>query len=390
MLATGGGGIYPGVWARAVASVGPVAAAIRVTGDLALKHDPGYPGKKDRAIVGRADDAYFAGQWRFGELFLGRQVRNWGPPAFAGLQVGREGFSYDHLYARLGPPRLHLSTAVARLDDMPFGGDSVAQRFLSVHRLAVRWRDLEVAVSEAIVYGGVGRGFEPSLANPLTLYDLAQYNEDELGNVSYALDMAWRAGRGGLWSAQLLVDDFQIDQCDRICEEPASLGLALSFDGLPLRGDHRWFASYTRVSNLTYRTPQAYERYAMLGVGLGRDRSDYDEVRAGLDLALLPWASVRPYAALRRQGEGDFRAPFPPPEDYATTPAFLSGTAERTLRVGVTGGARLADLLEVTGDVGLNAARNAEHVGGRSRRRIEGRVRVVLEPRWALSARVGT
>src|SRR5690606_24451789 len=129
--------------------------------------DPEYGGKQDSRVAGRVEDAYVSGQWRFGELFFGRTARNWGPPRLAGLQLGDDAYSYDHLFARLGTERLRLMTVIARLDEAPGLYDPLVQRFLSVHRLAGRWGPVELAATETYVYSGAKRGFEPGLANPL-------------------------------------------------------------------------------------------------------------------------------------------------------------------------------------------------------------------------------
>ena len=52
------------------------------------------------------------------------------------------------------------------------------------------------AATETVVYGGVARGFEPSLANPLTVFNLLQYTDRESLNVSYGLDLAVRTRFG--------------------------------------------------------------------------------------------------------------------------------------------------------------------------------------------------
>ena len=102
-----------------------------------------------------------------------------------------------------------------------------------------------------------------------------------------------------------------------------------------LSGEQKLFASYTRVSNLAYHTPNVSERYAIYSVGLGRGWSDYDEVRAGVDIALVPRTPLRLYAAYRRQGEGDYRLPYPDESEYATTPAIFSGVVWKTTRVAI-------------------------------------------------------
>jgi hypothetical protein len=143
--------------------------------------------------------------------------------------------------------------------------------------------------------------------------------------------------------------------------------------------DERWFASYTRVSNLAYRTPQPWETYQYDSVGIGRGFSDYDEARLGVDLTLVPRTPVRLYGAYRRQGEGDYRLRYPAREDYATTPSILAGVVSRIARVGVAAAARVWRA-EIGGDLGINHVQNADHVESRTRTFFAGRVRVALEP----------
>ena len=87
--------------------------------------------------------------------------------------------------------------------------------------------------------------------------------------------------------------------------------MTFAAEGLPLTAEQRWFASYTRVSNLAYNNKNPAEKYEVFGVGLGRGFSDYDEVRLGLDLALVPRTPLRLYAARRRQGRGQLQRPLP-------------------------------------------------------------------------------
>jgi hypothetical protein len=376
--ADGVSGAHPVAGARGVLAMGPAVAVVRILLDQRLDDDPDFRGSKLRSVTGRTEDAYVAAQWRYGSLFFGRQARSWGPWAVEGLQLGNAAYSWDHVAATLGTGRLHLTSVVARLDPYVAGADSGRyERHLALHRLQARVGPVEIGVAEGVTYGGVGRGTELAYANPLGLYQLAQYNETGDGNVSYAADVAWRVRRLGTLAAQLLVDDLQVDRCATTCQEPASLGWTLSAEGLPLAGDQRAFASYTRVGNLTYRSPQPWERWTSFDVGLGRAASDYDEARAGVDLALFAAAPVRAYAAYRRQGEGDYALPFPAPADYARTPGFLAGLPERTWRVAVSGG-YASRLLELSGDVGVNRVTDAGHVAGRTRTGLEGRLRATL------------
>lgn len=385
MLADDRSGAYPGASVRLLMAAGPVVAFGRVTADVRLRHDPEFTGRTDRAIAGRSDDGYVDARWRYGELFAGRTSRSWGPVPLSGLQLGNDAYSYDHLYARLGARRLTISTLLARLDDDTLAGGTIARRHFAIHRLSARVKGLDLALTESVVYGGPSRGIDPAYANPLNLFNLSQYNEAGDGNVSYGADLSWRT-RAGVLGAQLLVDDVQIDRCGAACREPASWGTTLTLEGLPLAGEHRGFASYTRLSNLAYRTPLSWERYDVRGVGLGRAFTDYDEARLGADLALLAGATLRVYGAVRRQGEGDYRLPYPAIADYAATPGFLSGVVMSTSRAGIALRGRLADRIDVSGDVGVNRTRNAGHQRGRTESALEGRVRLSVETTWGLGA----
>lgn len=73
---------------------------------------------------------------------------------------------------------------------------------------------------------------------------------------------------------------------------------------------------------------------ALRGIGLGRNFADYWE--AGIELSAVPASGVvvRPHVSVLRQGEGDFRNPFPrlPATDH---PFLFEGLVETRWRVGV-------------------------------------------------------
>jgi hypothetical protein len=386
MLGDKPGGGYPGADVRLALGAGNFAAVSRLRLDRALRVDPEFAGKKDRATAARMEEAYLGAQWRYVTLVTGRVSRSWAPAPLDGLQVGSYADSYDHLYFRLGVSGLNLTSIVARLDDMAIGTDSVAQRYFTAHRLGARWRGLDVAATEAIVYGGPSRGFEPSLANPASLLNLAQYTDHQSLNVSYGLDLAFRTTGRGMYGAQFLLDDFQVDKCGTNCTEPSSIGLTFLAEAIPTGTMARAFGSYTRVNNLTYRAPNPWERYSYLGLGLGRGQSDYDELRAGVELSPPLGGPLRVYAATRRQGEGDYRLPFPRPVQYATTPAIFAGVVERVHRAGAQWST--SGRVALTADVGYDWTRNADHVEGRSRNGFVGRLRVTLNPAVGFSREI--
>ena len=377
--------VRPGGSIRLVMAGGPVVGFTRTLIDSRLNADPQFAGRKDRKVTGRTEDGYAGAQWNYAELTFGRVGRNWGPPTLGGLMLGNYAYTYDHLYARIGTDRIHWSTVITRLDDsVPASGPAI-ERYFSIHRIAIRLGNLELAGSESYVYAGGGRGFEPSLVNPLNIYALSWRNERQEGNLGLGGEASLRTKRLGTFDGQLFIDDLQIDRsCNPACKQPSSYALTFAAEGLPLSTDQRWFASYTRVSNLAYRNKNPAENYEVFGVGLGRGFSDYDEARVGLDLALVPRTPLRLYVAHRRQGDGDYNTPFPSPADYATTPGIFSGVVMGVTRLGLSGASKWRDL-ELSGDFGINHSTNDQHVAGATHTGLEGRVRFAIEPRWSVS-----
>ena len=385
MLADSSNDVRPGAAIRLAMAGGPVVGFTRVLIDTRLNVDPEFAGRKDRKINARTEDGYIGGQWKYAELSVGRVGRNWGPPALYGLMLGNYAYTYDHVFARIGSDRIHWSTVITRLDDSVAAGAPAIERYFSIHRIAVQWRNLEIAGSESYVYAGAGRGFEPSLVNPLNIYALSWRNEKQEGNLGLGGEIALRTESKGIFSGQLFLDDLQIDRsCDPACKQPSSYAMTFSAEGLRLRGDQRWFASYTRVSNLAYNNKNPAEKYESFGVSLGRGFSDYDEIRLGADLALLPRTPLRLYAAHRRQGEGNYNTPFPLPADYGSTRGIFSGVVMGVTRVGLSGATRWRDF-EASGDIGVNHNTNFGHVAGEARTAFEGRVKVTIEPRWSIN-----
>jgi hypothetical protein len=377
--------VRPGGAIRLVMAGGPVVGFVRTLIDSRLNVDPEFAGRKDRKLAARTEDGYVGGQWKYGELTFGRVGRNWGPPTVGGLMLSNYAYTYDHLYGVIGNDKIHWSTVIARLDDsIPPAGPQI-ERYFSIHRLAIRLGSWDFAGTESYVYSGVGRGFEPTLANPFNIYALTWRNEKRDGNLGLGGEASVRTERFGDFAGQLFIDDYQIDHtCNPFCKQPSSYALTLAAEGLPLAGDQRWFASYTRVSNLAYRNKNPNETYEIYGVGLARGFSDYDEIKAGVDLAMVSSTPLRLYVAHRRQGEGSYNVPFPLPADFATTPGIFDGVVMGVTRLGLSGASKWRDV-EVGGDVGVNHTTNDQHINGATHTGFEGRLKVTIEPRWSIS-----
>ncbi len=350
---------------------GSVVAVTHPFFDTRLKSDTDFAGKKNRIIAGRNAEAYVAGQWRYGELFFGSLDRNWGPAPVDGLLISPNPYSYAHFAVTLGTPRFHIEGLLTQLDDLPDTSGTPNHRYIVAHRLVMRPPgSTSVALWEGSILAGPNRTLEPWYANILDLGLLGQYDEGTKNNGLLGIDLDTRLHRAHLF-AQVLLDDFQVDKGGAGNTEPPSYGVTLGAQGG--LGHAAWTAFYTQVANLTYRTPNPAETVMRRGVGLGRNFSDYDQLTLRTSVVAGLGVLLAPEVTLLRQGEGDFREPYPPVAAYDTTPTIFVGVVERTLR--------LATALEWRGgpwqlhaDGGAHLIHNYQHVTGDTKTRFVGSI----------------
>ena len=354
---------------------GPAVVVTHPYFDTRLKWDPEYLGKKDRVIAGRSAEAYAAGQWRYGEVFFGALDRNWGPPGLEGLLLSPSPYSYDHFGITLGTPGVRFEGVITQLDDLLDTTGALNHRYLVAHRLLIHPPGkTTVALWEGTLIAGPDRQLEPWFANIFTLGLLAQYDQGSSPNNLLGLDVTTRFGRTQVFGS-VLIDDIQVDRSGPGDNEPPSYGLTVGARGAA--GPAAWTAFYTRVANLTYRTPNPVEAVMRRGVGLARNYSDYDQLTFRASLLPSPRSLLLSELTLLRQGEGDFRLPYPPVTAYDSTPTVLSGVVERTVRLAVA--ARWdRGAWSVAGDGGVHLISNAGHVNGARETRWVGR----LELEW--------
>jgi hypothetical protein len=358
---------------------GPAVAVTHPYIDTRLKWDPDYFGKKDRVIAGRNAEAYVSAQWRYGEVFFGALDRNWGPPALEGLLLSPSPYSYDHFGVAVGTTGVRFEGVLTQLDDLPDSSGALAHRYWVAHRLVLRPPGkTTIALWEGSLLAGPGRQLEPWFANILTLGVLAQYDQQAQVNSLIGFDITSRIKQTRVFGS-LLIDDIQLDKSTATDQEPPQYGFTLGAQGG--LGAFAWTAFYTRIANLTYRTNNPADAVMRRGVGLARNFSDYDQLTLRTSLLAAHNALLTPEVTLLRQGEGDFRLPYPPVSAYDSTPAFLSGVVERTVRLAV-GLQMSAGTWSLAGDGGVHVVHNAGHVNGANDTRWVGRVGIEWRYRW--------
>ena len=341
--------------------------------DTRLKYDPDYFGKKDRFIAGRNAEAYGDVRLGLGEIFFGSLDRNWGPSALEGLLVSPSPYSYDHLALTLGTSHLRLEGLLTQLDDTADATGATNHRYFVAHRLLYRPSGATtLAVWEGEIIAGPARQLEPAFANVLNLGLLVEWDQSTNVNSLLGFDFATRIGRTHLF-AQFLLDDFQIDRSGVGDNEPPSYGLTAGVQ-TDLRGV-AWTAFYTQVANLTYRTPNPAETVERRFVELARDFSDYDQLTLRAGVLVGPGVLVAPEATLLRQGQGDFRLPYPPIAAFGSTPTLFAGVVERTVRLALSANWDRGPL-GLAANGGVHFIHNAGHVAGATATRWVGGVAI--------------
>src|SRR3989442_11457055 len=310
---------------------GPVTIVTHPYFDTRLKYDPDYEGKKDRIIAGRNAQAYVRAVWRYGEVFFGSVDRNWGPPAAQSLLVSPAPYSYDHFAVTIGTPSFHIEGLLTQLDDLNDTTGTANHRYFVAHRLLYRPSGATtLGLWEGEIIAGPARQLEPAFANVLNLGLLVEYDQNTNVNSLLGFDFATRVGHTHLF-VQILIDDFQIDPTGVGDNEPPSYGLTAGVQ-TDVRGI-AWTAFSTQVASLTYRTPDPAETVERRFVGLARNFSGYDQLTLRAGVLVGPGVLVAPEATLLRQGEGDFRLPYPPVAAFGSTPTLFAGVVERTVRL---------------------------------------------------------
>jgi hypothetical protein len=259
------------------------------------------------------------------------------------------------------------------MNDLPDSTGAAAHRYMVQHRLWIRppgrWT---LAVWDGSVLSGVGRQIEPWYLNFGIGY-LAQTNTGTNVNSFLGFD-AQRQGKVTLF-AQGMLDDIQIDKKTAHDRKPASYGLTVGAQGSVPHTTAAWTLFYTRVTNLTYRNEDNTQTPIYFGLGTGRNFSDYDQ--ASLKLSFMPSSDVllQPEITFLRQGEGDLHLPHPPESAFPSTPIFLAGVVQRTLRLAARGNVA-HERWVLSGNGGVHLISNAGHVTGASKTRWVGTIQL--------------
>lgn len=298
-----------------------------------------YRGRQWEGFAGRPDQVYIRTSGDEWGLQLGKDYLSWGE----GLILGKAHQPFERLGYELNFGPFKLSGFSGFLDPMvyyePLPEDSsvrrYANRYLSGHRLEFISKHFTVALHEIILYGGLGRAPEIIYSVPFYWYHAEQLNRGLDDNTFLGGDFQVLFPPARL-SAEIMVDDIQVDSETQGDEEPLEAGIAGQLDyGATVFS--KWVtlsARYEGVTNWTYNQNKIWNRYLYMSEYLGSEYgNDYDRTSLSADVYILPELILSLEGFYFRKGEGRVNAIWSTPwmdVDGPYSEPFPTGVVEKT------------------------------------------------------------
>ena len=358
-----------------------VAAESRLHWDTWYKKVHGDPDGQNPGgfkALGRTDNAYLTLAFPWGNIWVGRFKRNWGPLGQTGMMIGDNTTSYPQIGLDLGRGSLTFRFMAGELESV-----DGRQRYIVGNRLDYRRGNFWASLGESVLYSGESAVLR--LFNPLEFlfFDHNANNErTEISGNAMFNGMFWtRVGQATLYG-EFALDDFDLNprtgKVDRPIE-PTSFQLNLGARYLGISDRLELGFDYRRVSGLSYRSGVRTEIWSHLDRGLGDPWSDYDRLTLRADLyPSVQGLRISPVLQFQRKGEGDYRIAFPPWDEVFALPGIFQGVLETTKRVALQGRYQPRSEVFLEWDLGRSFISNAGHVDGSSEGRFSFLMRLGL------------
>jgi hypothetical protein len=364
--------------------------------DQTKADDPLYTGKKWKNLVYYTEQAYFSGIWDRMRIKFGRDFLRWGSGTGGTLLFSDVCRPMDQFTGSfdIGPFRYTFVTSF--LDAMSFPSKSAdslddrrVERYLSAHRLNARLFGgrVEVAVTEAVLYGGLHRPPDWVYMNPFALYHGEQLDRKDQANTLGTLDAFVYPARNWRLNGSLLIDDIQVEKKITDDLEPNEIGwLAGSEWADPFRlSGLAVFGEYVRVANRTYKTPTPWETVVFQDVPIGHPvGNDFDRWTVGFSQWIGSGAFCAVSYGQTRKGEGSLFTPWDAPWKSFTveqgySEPFPTGIVETEKRLRISLDYRSESIWGLSGEFQSAQKTNSEHVKGKKSNSTAWRIGIRLD-----------
>ncbi len=310
-------------------------------------------------LLRRSDNAYVTAAFPWGNVWLGRMRRNWGPIGRTGLMLSGNPVAYPQFGLDIGRGRVAVRFMTGELEAV-----DGRTRYFMANRVDYGTPNFWISLGEAKIFSAE-RHSALRFLNPaeLLIFDHDSEPTDVTGNLMFNGLLWMRLGESTVYG-ELVIDDFDLDPflggTDRD-SEPINFQLSMGarYHGVSPRVELG--LDYRRVSAWSYRSPPVAERWSYLDQGLADPWADYDRLELRGDLYLnVVGLRLTPIIQFQRMGEGDYREPFP--ADYLGQPSNFLGVMETTRRIAIQGRYQPRRQIFIEWDVGRSFISNADHM----------------------------
>jgi len=360
-------------------------------------YDSSYFGYKWRGIAGYTEQAYLHTKWNRIDLKFGRDFLQWGVGESGTLILSNICRPLDHLLAAVSAGPFRFSFLAAQLDEFnAVEVDSLRvpfKRYLTGHRLDVSlWGGrIQAAISEVLLYGGLGESFNMAYLNPIMFYKGAHKNGDSYyGNILPTVDFLIYPLKNLNFYSSILIDDIQLEKTVRDDLEPNEIAWLVGLnwaDPLDIAG-LSFNAEYVRIANRTYITPLSYETFIHRGRPIGHPLgNDVDQWLCGFAYWIRS-LRFQLNVSHTRDGEGDLFTPFEElwldyTLDEGYHESFPSGVVEKTTNINLNANWYYNNWLRFYVCVNHSSIDNINHVAGKNERCWHGKIMAEFTWNWS-------
>ena len=313
---------------------------------------------------GRTDNAYLTLAYPWGNIWVGRFGRNWGPIGQNGMMIGDNATPLPQIGLDLGRGSFTFRFLAGELESV-----DGRQRYLVGNRIDYRRGNFWVSLGQSALYSGESAVLR--LFNPLEFIFFdhsATYDQQAIsGNVMFNATFWAQVGQGTLYG-EFVLDDFDRNSLSgQVAIEATSYQLSLGGRYMGVSDRLELGLDYRRVSAWSYRSGVTTEIWMHLDRGLADPFSDYDRLTLRADwYPPVRGLRISPVLQFQRKGEGDYRIPFPPRDEVLGQPGIFHGVLETTKRVALQGRYQPRSEVYLEWDLGRSFISNAGHVDGSS------------------------
>ena len=311
--------------------------------DQKYRYDPDFHGDSGEWLMGYFQSSYAMYQKHGLELFAGRTPRNLGILNDYSLILSNGAYSFDHYGFSAEGERLKYSFYTSRLNDLnaidlqgvtiPIDSVMSAKRFWSIQRLDLKINDrIQIALSEATIYGGPDQQFVAAYLNPVHFFYAAQRNQQIQLNSFWQINVFYKPLKGlGLY-LDLFADDIIVNNepgVDDRAVHPDRLGLMFKGSyASPLNA--LLSLRYVRIWNETYTSFRTFENYIYFNKGIGFPENSYEGVKFSLDYFKRLPLFIHGELEIWRKGDRDLKSAF-----HDELNSFPVGHVEKGLTTGL-------------------------------------------------------